>query len=326
MDRKEEITREYINIYMPKFSKSACAKKLFLDHPLLFPSEDAARSMIRRITGAMGDEKRNSVTDPIIQQNPYSRENPFGWPESDEKEFVIYKLPVVYNRILFLTDIHLPYHNIPALNEAVKYGQEKDVNCIWLDGDIMDCYQASDHEKDPSKRDFSEELVIARNFLDQLQKAFPKAKIFYKEGNHEKRWRRFLQKNAPIVLKTGEFELPVLLGLRERGIEWIPNKQLTQFGRLNVIHGNEMAGGGGINVARTLWLRAGESVIAGDKHKTQSAIKTTISNTVYGTWSVGCLCELNPDYMPYNEWNRGFAYIEVKESGDFKVWNEQIYR
>lgn len=326
MPTHKDIALEYVKKYAPKFSKSAIAKKMFLDNPLEFSSEEVARSTVRYATGSIGKFSKKSVINPINYINKYTKENPYGLPESDESEFTIYKLPKVNNRILFLSDIHLPYHNVKAITEAIKYGKQKKVNTVWLNGDIMDCYQASAHEKDPSKRDMSGEFEVARDFLDKLRKAFPKAKIFYKEGNHEKRWKRFLMKNAPIVLSTGEFELPVLLGLRERGIEWIPNKQLSQFGKLNVIHGNEMAGGGGINVARTLWLRAGESVIAGDKHKTQSAIKTTISNTVYGTWSVGCLCELNPDYMPYNEWNRGFAYIETKESGDFQVWNEQIYR
>jgi len=107
-------------------------------------------------------------------------------------------------------------------------------------------------------------------------------------------------------------------------VQWIPNSQLTKIGKLNAIHGNEYKGGGGINVARTLYLRAGDNVIAGDKHKTQSGLKTKIDKSVVGTWSVGCLCELNPDYLVFNEWNLGFAHIEVAKSGEFKVHNKQI--
>lgn len=324
MKSRKDLAVEYLGKYLPNFSKRSIAKKMYLDHPLTFPTEESARSSIRNATGTNGKHGRHNAE--VIYKTAFSSSNPYNLPESDESEFVIYKLPVVNNRILFLSDIHLPYHNIAALTEALNYGKDKNINTIWLNGDVMDCHHVSSHEKDPKKRDFKGEIEIAKQFLDILRGIFPTAKIFFKEGNHETRWKRFLMKNAPVVLNMSEFEMPVLLGLRERGIEWIPNKQLSQFGKLNVIHGNEMAGGGGINVARTLWLRAGESVIAGDKHKTQSAIKTTISNTVYGTWSVGCLCELNPDYMPYNEWNRGFAYIETKESGDFKVWNEQIFR
>ena len=171
------------------------------------------------------------------------------------------------------------------------------------------------------KRDLSHEFKVAGEFLDLLKREFPTAKIFWKEGNHEMRWQRYLRVKAPIVLDMDEFRLPVILKLRERGVTWIENKQLVKIGKLNAIHGNEFKGGGGINVARTLWLRAGDNVIAGDKHKTQSMIKTNVDKKTVGTWSVGCLCELNPDYMPFNEWNHGFAHITVENNGNFKVKN-----
>ena len=138
------------------------------------------------------------------------------------------------------------------------------------------------------------------------------------------RWERYLRVKAPIILDTEEFRLNVLLRLRELGIEWIENTQLVKAGKLNILHGNEYKGGGGINVARTLWLRAGDNVIAGDKHKTQTGLKTKADKTIVGTWSVGCMCELNPDYMSFNEWNLGFAHILISPDGNFEVKNYSI--
>ena len=40
--------------------------------------------------------------------------------------------------------------------------------------------------------------------------------------------------------------------------------------------------------------------------------------------STGCLCELKPDYMPFNKWNLGFAHINVKPNGDYTVKNMRI--
>ena len=166
--------------------------------------------------------------------------------------------------------------------------------------------------------------LVRLGAMQELQKEFPNAKLFFKEGNHCLRWSRYLRVKAPIVLDMEEFRIDVILKLRERGIEWIPNKTLVKIGKLNAIHGNEYKGCGGINVARTLWLRAGDNVIAGDKHKTQSAIKTNIDKKTVGTWSVGCMCELNPDYMPFNEWNVGFAQILVEPNGNFQVRNYMV--
>lgn len=312
-----QLVKEYLHKY-PSASKKTIAEKLYKDNPLVFKDTESARSIVRYYTGSNG--KRNHK-QPIMRETNFSNTNPYGLPESDAVEFKPYTLPKANNNILFLSDIHLPYHDIQALTIALDYGKQHKVNTIYLNGDIMDFYKASFHEQDPKKRDLSHEFKIAGEFLDLLKREFPTAKIFWKEGNHCMRWQRYLRVKAPIVLDMDEFRLPVILKLRERGVTWIDNKQLVKIGKLNAIHGNEYRGGGGINIARTLWLRAGDNVIAGDKHKTQNMIKTNVDKKTVGTWSVGCLCELNPDYMPFNEWNHGFAHITVENNGDFKVKN-----
>lgn len=320
---KGETVLKYLKRF-PNTSKKSLAEKIYKDNSLLFKDVEDARSSIRVHTGASGSKARSDIKSTVEHKTDFSRENPYGLPPTEAKPFEPYILPKANNNILFLTDIHLPYHDIDALTLALDYGKEKKVNTIWLNGDIMDCYQASTHEKDPKKRDMSYELQVCRDFLDLLKKEFPLAKIFYKSGNHEQRWERFLRVKAPLLLDTDEFKLEILLKVGERGITWIPNTQLAKVGKLNIIHGNEYKGGGGINVARTLWLRAGDNVIAGDKHKTQSGLKTNIDKKITGTWSVGCLCELNPEYLSFNEWNLGFAHIEIFNDGSFSVHNKQI--
>lgn len=321
ISNRTKIVLEYLENF-PNTSKRTLAEKIYNSNKILFKDSEDARDVIKRLTGAKGGKIRH--LKKIDHVTNFSGDNPYGLPQTEAKPFEPYILPKANNNILFLSDIHLPYHDMNALTLALNYGKEKDVNTIYLNGDIIDCYKASFHEQDPKKRDMSYEFDVARQFLDLLIKEFPKAKIFYKQGNHEMRWERFLRVKAPIVLDMEEFRIEVLLKLREKGIEWIPNNQLVKAGKLNMIHGNEYKGGGGINVARTLWLRAGDNVIAGDKHKTQTGLKTNIDKKIIGTWSVGCLCELNPDYMPFNEWNIGFAHIEISNNGEFSVHNKQI--
>jgi predicted phosphodiesterase len=308
----------------PNSAKRAIAEFLYVNHPLTFKDKEDARTIVRYVTDSMGEKLRKQDKDTIEHKTNFSSSNPYGLPPSEEKEFKPYVLPKVNNNILFLSDIHLPYHNIKALTLAIKYGKDQNVNTIYLNGDIIDFHKASFHEQDPSKRDLAYELEQCRQFLQLLRREFPKANIFFKEGNHEMRWERFLRVKAPVVLGIEEFKLNILLRLEEYKVHWIPNSQLVIAGKLHIIHGNEYKGGGGINVARTLWLRAGASVIAGDKHKTQSGLKTNIDKSVTGTWSVGCLCELNPDYLPFNEWNLGFAHITIENNGTFTVNNKQI--
>jgi hypothetical protein len=45
------------------------------------------------------------------------------------------------------------------------------------------------------------------------------------------------------------------------------------------------------------------------------------------TWSLGCLSELNPAYMPLNKWNHGFAIVDLSDNGeDFHVKNYRIHK
>lgn len=318
-----KISKEYIEKF-PNSSKNTLAEKMFNENPLVFKDAEHARTVIRHYTGAGGKKTRKPTATNLVMESDFSRENPYGLPESEEKPSVIYKMPTANNNILVLSDVHLPYQNNKALTLALDYGKKENINTILLLGDIMDMHKASFHEQDPKKRDLTYEFEICRQFLDVLKNAFPNAKIFYKEGNHEVRWERFLRVKAPIVLDMQEFRLQTILKLGERGITWIPNNQVMKIGKLYAIHGNEYKGSGGINAARTLWLRAGESTICGDKHKTQTMLKTNISQKVHGTFVVGCLCELNPDYLSLNEWNLGFAIIKVLKGGEFEVYNKSI--
>lgn len=318
-ERIRLVTEALLNF--PKSSKHTIAEVVYQNNKLLFKDKEDARAVVRYCTGSAGTRIAAKI---IPHQTNFTHSNPFGLPPTEAKPFEPYILPKASNNILFLSDIHLPYHDINALTLALEYGKQKNVNTIYLNGDILDCYKASFHEQDPKNRDMAYELEQGRQFIDLLKREFPKAKIYYRAGNHELRWERFLRVKAPICLGMEEFRLSVLLKLGEKGVTWIENKQLVKMGKLNAIHGNEYKGGGGINVARTLWLRAGDNVIAGDKHKTQTGIKTTIDKSVVGSWSVGCLCDMNMDYLPFNEHNLGFAHITIESSGAFKVNNMMI--
>jgi predicted phosphodiesterase len=226
------------------------------------------------------------------------------------------------NRILFISDIHIPYQDNKALELALQYGKDKKINTILLGGDIMDMYATSDHEKLPGARDLNEEIEATFYFLSSLKKHFPECNIYYKEGNHERRWLRFLMRKSPEIIGVHEFRLDVILKLGQLGITWIPNEQLIKAGDLNIIHGNEMKGGSN-NQGKFMFDRAKKSILAGDKHKTNEHIESNIDGEVYGGWGVGCLCELQPDYLLYNRWNLGFAYIEVENNGNFSVENKK---
>lgn len=322
---KATLIKRYIKKY-PNMKKLTLAKLIYRENGHLFNSVGNIRKGINYYTGSSGEKHRKIIVDKsLLKPLTHDTRHSLIKIKSKSKGLKVFKLPTAIKRVLFLSDIHIPYQDDQALHLAIKYGLEKKVDCIYLNGDIMDMYQVSDHEKLPGHSEIAEEFEMTIEFLKNLRSIFPKATIYYKEGNHERRWMRYLMRKSPELLGCSEFELPIILKFAENKIHWIENEMLVKFGKLNVIHGNEFKGGGGVNPARALYMRARANVIAGDKHKTGENNEGTLDDKLITCWSVACLCELNPKYMPFGHtiWNHGFAYIEM--SGDnFHVKNFRI--
>ena len=52
-------------------------------------------------------------------------------------------------RILVLSDLHCPYHDVKAINEAIFWGQSWEADTVILLGDIMDFHRISLYPSDP---------------------------------------------------------------------------------------------------------------------------------------------------------------------------------
>lgn len=302
------------------------ARMLHTRYPQHFRTVDMARQKIMYARGLHGAKNRNFKTAlPFKKQPGWQDSNGWQKPQMPDtlaerrKDFMLGA-----GRVLLLSDIHIPYHDKSALELAVQHGQKIKPDVIYLNGDVADFYAVSDHDKDPG-RSFQAELDAVRQFLFWLRQQFPKTRIIYKTGNHEYRMERYLRKNAPVLLGLTEFHLPRLLRFDSMGIEHVSSLQICRMGRLPVLHGHELAKGGGVNPARWLWLKLDETAFCGHFHSTSEHIAATgLKKKILNCWSVGCLCDLTPDYALTNRWNHGFAEIEIERGGDFEVNNRKI--
>lgn len=322
-----EIVKEFLERY-PDYPDMTMAKAIMKHHPEAYSSVDSCRSVIRYYRGHLGDEKRKTLKDRrFIRDLTEPNYNPFKLPYSDEKELDPYIIPSGYKNVLILSDIHVPYHSIEALTAMIQWAQPKKIDCIILNGDIIDFHKLSKFQKDPRNRDMYLEIQALDEFLLKLQELFPKAKIYYKEGNHELRLVSFLRIKAPELLGTDAFELDVLAKFGEKGIEYIKDKRRILLGKLNILHGHELTGGiiAPVNPARGIFLRTSNTTICGHWHRTSEHTEPRLDGKIVSCWSTGCLCELHPDYMPYGKANHGFAYVEITEN-DFSVTNKRIYK
>ena len=300
-----------------KFSKKKAGEIMHHKHPDLYRNPEEARMYIRTVTGARG--KRDIKIDHIVSWNG------FQLPKPEKNDYS--KVIVNEKRLGILSDIHFPYHDEKALNAAVAYLINFKPTCLILNGDTIDMYHASNFERNPENRDLKYEFDMLRNFLTQLVKLFPNTRIIYKAGNHDERYENRILQKVPEFINLGWMTLESAIHWNQLyKIEVVKNKRIIKAGHLNILHGHEFSKGfiAPVNVSRGFYLKAKTNVIAGHHHRISNHVETDINGKTVGAWSTGCLCEMNPKYMPINSWQHGFATVELNKEGEFKVNNIQI--
>jgi len=328
ISKRGQVVREYCQRH-PELPSLTLARMIYAQNSALFDHVDAVRLSVKYHRGRHKGGKGNHIANPVPctaaatpVKNEYRAPRSYG---KDRSDFVIHGA----QRILRLSDIHFPIHDPVALDAALRYGKDHDPTIILLDGDIADLSEFSTHEQSLSNY-VKEEMGMLAEFFDGLRAAFPNARIIWKEGNHEERFLKYLLRKAPELLATDCFDLLSFIRFitgrddATHRIEWVSDKRIIKAGSLNFLHGHEFRGGGGVNPARWLYLRAGENAICGHFHRTSEHSEPSLSGQQRGAWSTGCLCHLWPDYLRHNKWNHGFAWIDVAADGNFRVKNIRI--
>lgn len=324
---RADLARHYRDIYGMIMPTLKLARIMYKENNLFFKDIEDARNSLRYIEGKTGEANEKVKSTSYYMDNDRLR-NPYNLPQS----FILKFEPFVikgHKKVLILTDIHLPYHSIEALTVALNFGKEQKPDAILLNGDVLDCHKLSRYVKDPKKRDFATELSTFKDFFAILENIFPKAKIYYKFGNHEERYQNFLMEKAGELIGVEEFELENIIKARAKNIEIIKDKRPIRLNNLWGLHGHEYPGGitAPVNPARGLFLKAKLSCFQGHNHQTSEHTEPTLSGSMVTTFSIGCLSELHPEYMPLNKWNHGFGFVKLHENGEmFEFDNKRIHK
>lgn len=303
-------------------SKRAAGKVLFDEFPEVFISEEAGRNFIRYITGTSGGSKYQSARNAnSLIADTFGKLIPEK-PECPQEPFYI---PKGITKILILNDVHIPYHDQTALTAAIQYGVEHECGAVLLNGDIADMYQLSRYMKSPIKSNFKREREMVIEFLKSLQETFNH--VYYKQGNHENRYEHYLMTNAPAIFDEDTSTLEDLFMFEGSRVKYIDEAQLVAFGKLAIIHGHELRGGGTVNIARNKMLKSYSNLAFGHHHTVGESTVKDIYGDEMASWSIGCLCNLKPRYMPFNQWFHGFATVElIDKEGHFRFINKKIMK
>lgn len=295
------------------------ARIMYAENKERFTGVENARTVLRYIEGKSGNKKNQMKKIPERSRAPYT------FPAAEEFSYEPYIIDA--KRLLVMSDVHLPYHDVPAIIAAVDKGREMDCDAVLLNGDTLDFYALSRFIKDPKARSFAHELQVFQEFMAALSDAMPHAKIYMKLGNHDERYQHYLWTKAGELDGVDEFKLENIIKKRAKGVDVIGDKRIVKLGALNVLHGHEFGQSifSPVNVARGLFLRGKVSAMQGHNHQTSEHTESNMNGEITTTYSVGCLCNLTPAYLPINKWNHGFAVVEV-DGQDFHVRNFRIHK
>jgi predicted phosphodiesterase len=321
-ERKKEIVLKYLSQF-PNLPSRTLATLIYNQNKLSFKDIENVRGIIRHYRGTSGKKNLKSIeTDKFL--TPKKRIEKYNLPESVETEYKPFS--IIGNRGIIFSDTHVPFHNISALETMFDYTINKNIDFIIIAGDGMDCFEISNFCNDPTIITFPEEKDRMKSFLIELKRIYFKAKIYYKFGNHEKRFETYLEAKAPELYGMTEFRLEILLDLFNMGIEFISEDRYIDLSGLSILHGHEYKNAvtSPANPARTFFLRTKDTTIGGHYHQASEHSEPTISGKIINCWSLGCMCDLHPKYMPLNKWVNGFAEYERYDENFWHVDNKKI--
>jgi hypothetical protein len=167
---KSEIVRNYIeeNKINDDFPTQTLARILMLEYPNLWSTLDVCRGCVKNVRGNNGSSKREKINSP--EKTKFYRENRD--PAIVGREYNLNPIKIglddfifKHKKVLILSDIHLPFHNLDALKVAIQHGKNNNVDSVYLNGDILDNESLSRFLKDPKTVSFSEEREMFWEFI-----------------------------------------------------------------------------------------------------------------------------------------------------------------
>ena len=324
---KIDVARTYIEKYIEigqrtgkGFSKRFIATVLYSENPEQFKDAEDARKFIRAALNALGSAKNFSMNEDLTRRFTLISE-----PQHEITNPEPYIIPKGYKNTLVIGDIHSKFYNRKALEVAINDGVKSGCDSVIINGDFMDFYQFSKFDKNPRVvKDFYTEQEWGVDILSLLQDTF--GIVYLKKGNHDIRLEMHIQKLSATTPELQDYiTYQDWLFYKGTNTVFVEDYRHIQYGKLNIIHGHEYQGGGGIHVAHNRLNKTFDNVLSAHSHKSQSMIKTTINREVFGSWAIGCMCSLSPRYCPKNDWTNGYAIINKDSAGDFEVENKVIF-
>lgn len=224
-------------------------------------------------------------------------------------------------------DIHFPFQDDAAIRVVELITELLNPTLLVCMGDAVDAALLSEKFRTNPERTetLQDEIDETRRHFARMRMRCPNARFVFLEGNHEHRltrvlWNLFGPAAALAMLTSVKRELtwPMLLGLDELGIEFVPYTEQGKDSNILpdhiVKHGSIVRQQAGYT-ANGEYRKYGRSGFSGHTHRL--AMFTNRNSNGYHAWlETGTLMKLDPEYTTSPDWLQGcVVYTHDLETG-----------
>lgn len=215
--------------------------------------------------------------------------------------------------VMVIPDTHVPFHDVAAWELVLKVRQSLDPDKVVFIGDFADFFSISSHSKDPTRKQSLAAEVEQVNA--ELDKVTAKKEVFFLEGNHEDRLRRYLQDKAPELF--GLADTKSLFKIKDRGWRFVQYKDYIRIGKVAFTHDVGRSGKYGAFHSLTDF---GGNIVFGHSHRGCVVYQGEMRGKQHFALNVGWLGDLTKmDYMhkarAERDWQLGFGIVRIEENG-----------
>ncbi len=239
---------------------------------------------------------------------------------------LIYKAPAGVSRIVSLSDLHVPYHDVAAVNAALEMCEDWRPDLVIVNGDLYDSYLISSFEKEPARlgATLQDEFDAARPITKRIDELG--CRVVFILGNHEARINALVAKN-PGLAKLRSLEWHAMAEIPSRW-EILPQHSRYRFEHLDIHHGDIKQGPGGRYVAARMLEDLKRSSLFGHFHRDQFYPEPDGDGVTRGGFGQGHLCneEEAGKYCRINRWIKGFRSVDMDpETGLYECRSHLIH-
>jgi predicted phosphodiesterase len=223
-------------------------------------------------------------------------------------------------KIAVISDTHAPLHDERAIGAVCAYLSFYQPDMIVHAGDVGHFESVSHWIMDKRLKleglRLRKDIEAATAMLDRF-KDIPEKVVCM--GNHDSWVPQYVDRNP-------EVQGLVDLEMEFQRIGWrvIPMNRPFQVGKLLIFHGLFTC----LHHARATVHAFSKSCMYGHTHDRQEFTESFYDGEK-SAQSIGCLCDMNPDYMKNrpNKWSHGFATVELDTgTGDFYIDSIKIVK